>query len=71
MSTLSRHLAVLRNVGILKSQKHGTTVYYRLRVKCLRTFREGVESVRLGSARDRLEVIMWEPRLRAAFFWGK
>ena len=71
VSTVSRHLAVLRNAGIVESQKHGTTVYYRLRVKCLRKFFECVESVLRGTARDRLKVIMWEPRLRAALFLGE
>ncbi|MGQ9573973.1 MAG: ArsR/SmtB family transcription factor [Thermoguttaceae bacterium] len=57
LSTVSRHLAVLRNAGILKSRKEGTTVYYRLRVRCIPEFFEGVESVLRASARDRLSVL--------------
>jgi ArsR family transcriptional regulator len=58
LSTVSRHLAVLRNAGIVASEKRGTTVYYRLRVKCIRKFFECVESVLRASARDRQEALM-------------
>jgi ArsR family transcriptional regulator len=58
LSTVSRHLSVLRNAGIVESEKRGTTVYYRLRVKCIRKFFECVESVLRASAQDRQEVLM-------------
>ena len=58
LSTVSRHLAILRNAGILESEKRGTTVYYRLRVKCIRKFFECVESVLRANVRDRQEVLM-------------
>ncbi len=35
MSTVSNHLAVLRNVGILKDERRGTQVFYSLRKPCL------------------------------------
>ncbi len=58
LSTVSRHLSVLRNAGIVESEKRGTTVYYRLRVKCIRRFFECVESVLRASAKDRQAVLM-------------
>jgi len=57
LSTVSRHLAILKNAGILESQKRGTTVYYRLRVKCVRKFFECVESVLRTTARDRQDLL--------------
>ena len=45
MSTVSRHLAILRNVGIVEDDKRGAQVYYRLRVRCVLNFFECVESV--------------------------
>ena len=33
MSTVSRHLAQLKQAGILEDEKRGQMVYYRLRVK--------------------------------------
>ena len=32
MSTISKHLSVLRNAGILSSEKRGANVFYRLRI---------------------------------------
>jgi len=52
MSTVSRHLAVLRNAGIVESEKEGTTVYYRLRIRCLGRFFQCVESVLRANAED-------------------
>ena len=58
LSTVSRHLSVLRNAGIVESEKSGTTVHYRLRVKCVRKFFECVESVLRANARERQKVLM-------------
>jgi ArsR family transcriptional regulator len=33
MSTVSRHLAVLKSAGIVEDDKRGSQVYYRLRVR--------------------------------------
>jgi len=35
MSTLSRHLSVLKNAGILIDEKRGKNVYYRLKYPCI------------------------------------
>lgn len=48
MSTVSRHLAVLRNVGILSSDKRGNQVFYRLECPCVTSFYGCVESVISG-----------------------
>ncbi len=45
MSTVSRHLAVLKNAGIVEDDKRGLQVYYRLRVRCVLNFFDCVESV--------------------------
>ncbi len=37
MSTVSRHLTQLKNAGIVESDKRGQMVFYRLRVKCLKS----------------------------------
>ena len=38
MSTVSKHLSVLREAGIVTSQKKGTSIYYSLALPCLDTF---------------------------------
>lgn len=35
LSTVSNHLAVLRAVGLVNSERRGTQVYYSLRMRCL------------------------------------
>ena len=45
MSTVSRHLSVLKGAGIVEDEKRGTTVFYRLRAKCLHDFFKCVEAV--------------------------
>jgi len=49
MSTVSRHLAVLRNAGILSSEKRGNQVFYKLECPCITTFYGCVESVINGT----------------------
>ncbi len=45
MSTVSRHLTLLKNAGILESDKRGQMVFYSLRVKCLKSLFGCLESV--------------------------
>ncbi len=45
MSTVSKHLSVLRGVGIIADQKRGTQVFYRLAVPCALDFFACLESV--------------------------
>jgi len=35
MATVSRHLSILRNVGILADEKRGAQVFYRIRLPCV------------------------------------
>ncbi len=45
VSTVSKHLSVLRQAGIVQDEKRGNQVYYRLRVPCIINFFGCVESV--------------------------
>jgi ArsR family transcriptional regulator len=45
MSTVSRHLTQLKTAGIVESEKRGLMVFYRLRVKCLKSLFGCIESV--------------------------
>lgn len=44
-STVSKHLAVLRQAGIVADRKEGTMTFYSLKVACLQGFWQCVESV--------------------------
>ena len=43
MSTVSKHLAVLREAGIVTDDKRGMQVYYSLRMNCVANFLACVE----------------------------
>ncbi len=45
LSTVSRHLAILRQVGIISSRKQGNQVFYRLECRCVMGFFQCVETV--------------------------
>ena len=53
VSTVSKHLAVLRNAGIVDDDKRGAMVFYRLRVPCALGFFDCVESVLSETAAKR------------------
>jgi ArsR family transcriptional regulator len=45
ISTVSKHLSILKGVGIVADEKRGTQVFYSLRVPCVLNFFSCVESV--------------------------
>ena len=44
-STVSKHLSILRNAGIISDRKQGTSVYYSLEAPCLLRLLACAESV--------------------------
>lgn len=57
ISTVSKHLAVLKTVGILQSEKHAAQVYYTLRVPCVLNFFGCIEAVIKSSAEDKMKLV--------------
>ena len=45
MPTVSRHLSLLKNSGILEDEKRGAQVFYRLRVPCVLNFFKCIKAV--------------------------
>lgn len=45
LSTVSKHLTVMRAAGLLEMEKRGLNVYYRLKCPCLMNFFECVDSL--------------------------
>jgi len=45
MSTVSKHLAVMKNAGLVYDVKQGTTVYYHLKTSCVLDFIACVDRV--------------------------
>ncbi len=52
ISTVSRHLSMLKQAGIIEDQKRGSQVYYKLRVRCVLDFFQCVESVMECNAQE-------------------
>ena len=51
-STVSKHLSVLREAGIVKLEKRGKQVFYALKVPCILGFMGCVEAVLENGARE-------------------
>ena len=52
ISTISRHLSILKDAGIVADEKRGTQVFYSLRVPCVLKFFSCVESVLKTNAKE-------------------
>ena len=57
ISTVSKHLSVLKNAGIVWDQKRGTQVFYSLRVPCVLRFFSCVESVLKTNAKEQASLV--------------
>ena len=57
ISTVSRHLSVLKSAGIIDDNKQGAQVYYSLRVPCVLNFFDCVESVMKSTAKEQMELL--------------
>jgi DNA-binding transcriptional ArsR family regulator len=56
MSTVSKHLAVLKAVGIVEDEKRGSQVYYKLAMPCMLRFFDCVESVLKSNAEQQRQL---------------
>jgi DNA-binding transcriptional ArsR family regulator len=56
-STISKHLSVLKQAGIVEDDKRGKQVYYKLKVPCVMNFMECVEAVIASNAKEQAELL--------------
>lgn len=57
MSTVSKHLAILKGAGLVVDEKRGVQVFYKLRVPCVLDFLNCVESVMKSNIQEQLKLI--------------
>jgi len=57
ISTVSKHLSVLRQAGLILADKRGNQVFYRLRVPCILSFFDCAEKVLELQARDHAAIL--------------
>jgi len=55
LSTVSKHLLVLKNVGIVRDEKRGVQVFYRLRCPCVTDFFRCAEQVLVTTTKEQLQ----------------
>ena len=56
MSTVSKHLSVLKSAGIVSDEKRGMQVYYTLKMPCVMRFFDCVSEVMAHSAAEQVEL---------------
>ena len=57
ISTVSKHLSILKNAGLVNVEKKGKQVFYSLRMRCALNFLDCVEAVLREQAQDRINAI--------------
>jgi DNA-binding transcriptional ArsR family regulator len=57
ISTVSKHLALMRDAGIVNDRKAGQQVFYSLRVPCILNFFGCVEAVMRSTAEEQMELV--------------
>ena len=57
VSTVSKHLALLRNAGVVQDDKRGNQVFYSLRCPCILNFFSCVETVIESVAREQVKAL--------------
>ncbi len=66
ISTVSKHLTILRQAGILSDRKEGNRVLYALRCPCIMQFVHCIDDVILEEAERGLACVITPPRAAAA-----
>jgi len=56
-STVSKHLSVLKNAGLVVDEKRGNSVYYKLRCPCIVNFLGCVETVLAAKTDDHKKIL--------------
>ncbi len=56
-STVSKHLSVLKNAGLVTDEKRANSIFYNLRVPCIMQFMGCVEDVLSANAKQHNEIL--------------
>lgn len=56
-STVSKHLTVLKQAGVVIDEKRGKQVYYRLKVPCILQFMPCIEAVLQATAQTHIDLV--------------
>ncbi|MBU1567560.1 MAG: metalloregulator ArsR/SmtB family transcription factor [Proteobacteria bacterium] len=56
-STVSKHLSILKQAGVVIDEKRGKQVYYRLKVPCILQFMPCIEAVIQATAQTHIDLM--------------
>ena len=56
-STVSKHLSVLKNAGLVFDEKRGNSIFYRLRCPCIMEFMGCLEDVLSANAKEHANIL--------------
>ncbi len=56
-STVSKHLSVLKNAGVVEDEKKGLMVYYHLSMPCILKFMGCIETALKQRVKEQLELV--------------
>jgi DNA-binding transcriptional ArsR family regulator len=56
VSTVSKHLSVLKNAGLVHDEKRGTSIYYKLCCSCVLDFIESIQTVLKTNAEKQMDI---------------
>ena len=56
-STVSKHLSVLKNAGLVVDEKRGNSIFYHLRIPCIMDFFGCVEDVLSANAKEHANIL--------------
>jgi DNA-binding transcriptional ArsR family regulator len=57
MSTVSKHLSVLKAAGVVEDERRGAQIWYRLRMRCVTSFFGCIESELQRQAREQWDLV--------------
>jgi ArsR family transcriptional regulator, arsenate/arsenite/antimonite-responsive transcriptional repressor len=57
VSTVSKHLSILKNAGLVADEKRGNSIFYTLSCPCIMEFMTCVEDVLSSTAKQQMEIL--------------
>lgn len=57
-STVSKHLSILKNKGIVQNERRGSQNFYQLKVPCILKFEECINHILKANAREHLKLVL-------------
>ncbi len=57
VSTISKHLSILKQAGIIEDRKEGLNVYYHLKLTCIPTFLFCIENMMMEKTKQQYKIL--------------